>query len=87
MTRMKESKALLEVREWKAAAWREVAHLPLDEAIMKRLADSAKTAERLGFHIPKREEKPMTVVAETPAKYAVKRGKRKQKSGVRSRKL
>ena len=59
-----ESKALLEVREWKAAGWREVAHLALDAAIQKRLADSAKTAARLGFHVPKRQEKPAALVAE-----------------------
>jgi hypothetical protein len=35
MSEIKESKALLEVREWKAAVWQEVAHLPLDEAITK----------------------------------------------------
>lgn len=76
MAEIKESKALLEVREWKAAAWREVAHLPLDEAIKKRLADSAKTAARLGFHVPKRQEKPVALVAEAPAKYTAKRKKR-----------
>ena len=73
MAKIKESKALLEIREWKAAGWREVAHLPLDEAIQKRLDDSAKSVERLGFHVPKRENPPVARVAETPAKYTLKR--------------
>ena len=73
MSSAKESKAMLEVRDWKAVAWREVAHLPLDAAILKRLEDSAKTAERLGFHVPKRGVKPVAVVAETPGKYTAKR--------------
>ena len=72
MAEMKESKALLEVREWKAAVWQEVAHLPLDEAISKLLEDSAETAKRLGFHIPTREEKPVAMVAERKAKYGKK---------------
>jgi len=76
MAEIKESRALLEVREWKAAVWQEVAHLPLDEAISKLMADSAKTAKRLGFHIPKRQGKPASLVAEAPAKYTAKRKRR-----------
>ena len=79
MAEIKESKALLEVREWKAAVWQEVAHLPLDEAINKLLADSAKSAKRLGFHIPTREEKPAAMVAETPAQYRAGRRPAKTK--------
>jgi|GEM_PF-1153389 len=73
MSEPKESKAMIEVREWKAAVWQEVAHLPMNEAITKLLADSAKTAERLGFHIPQRQEKPAAMIAETPGKYSAKR--------------
>lgn len=69
MTRAKKSKAMLEVREWKAACDAEVAHLPPREAVRKLLEDSARTAERLGFHVPKREAQPVAVIAETPAKY------------------
>jgi len=72
MTEIKESKAMLEVREWKAAAWRTVAHLPLREAIQKRLADSAKTAERLGLKYAPAKRAPVTMVAETKAKYGEK---------------
>ena len=79
MDKIKESKALLEVREWKAAGWQEVAHLPLDEAIQKRLKDSAKSAERLGFHVPKREKEQMALVAEAPAQYRAKRRPTKTK--------
>lgn len=73
MTNVNESKAMLEVREWKAAAWREVAHLPFREAVRKRLADSAKVAERLGFRYAPATPTPVSVVAETPAKYTAKR--------------
>ena len=79
MSEIKESKALLEVREWKAAVWQEVAHLPLDEAINKLLEDSAKSAARLGFHVPKREKKPMALVAEAPAQYRAERRPTKTK--------
>ena len=66
----KESKAMLEVREWKEAAWREVAHLPFREAVRKRLADSAKVAERLGFrYAPAVPPVPSAKVAEAPAQY------------------
>ena len=72
MTRIKESKAMIEVREWKKAAWSEVAHLPLDEAIRKRLADSAKIAKRLGFRYAPVMVRPVKVVAERKAKYGKK---------------
>ncbi|KJH69345.1 hypothetical protein [Aliterella atlantica] len=44
-----ESKAMLDVREWKEQAWREVAHLPLREAIRESLRRSQATSEKLGF--------------------------------------
>jgi hypothetical protein len=43
------SKALEEVWEWKEICCREVAHLDLDEAIKKRIADADETARRYGF--------------------------------------
>jgi hypothetical protein len=50
-----------------------VAHLPFREAVRKRLADSAKVAERLGFrYAPTTTAKP-ALVAEAPAKYTAKR--------------
>ena len=48
MTRARESKAQLEVWEWKEEAWREVCHLDIRSAIQKRLQDSMETAKRLG---------------------------------------
>ena len=40
-------KSLKEVWEWKEKAWSKVAHLPLREAIKKRLDDSYEAAKRL----------------------------------------
>jgi len=45
----KDSKALREVREWKARAYSEVADLDLDAALRKRLQDSVETARRLNI--------------------------------------
>ena len=73
-----ESKAMLEVLAWKAECDAEVAHLTAREAVRKLLEDSAKSAERLGFHVPKRAEKPMALVAESPARYG--RGRRPTKT-------
>jgi hypothetical protein len=47
--RVRESRAQLEVWEWKKKAWEEVKHLDLKSAIRKRLRDSAKTVTRLPF--------------------------------------
>ncbi len=44
-----ESKALREVREWKAACWSDVAGLPLEQAVEKRLRDASALARRLGM--------------------------------------
>jgi hypothetical protein len=44
---MRESKAQLEVWEWKREAWEEVKHLDLRSAIRKRLRDSASTMKQL----------------------------------------
>ena len=42
-------KSLLEVIDWKEQAYREVAHLPRKLALSKRIKDSARTVESLGF--------------------------------------
>ena len=42
-------KSLKEVWAWKEESWHEVAHLPLEKALRKRLRDSARTAAKLGF--------------------------------------
>lgn len=44
-----ESKALREVRAWKAACWSDVAGLPLEQAVEKRLHDASVLARRLGL--------------------------------------
>lgn len=48
-----ESKAMLEVREWKENAWERVAHLPLDEALEMSLRNSIEAAEKAGFSASK----------------------------------
>jgi len=44
-----EPRSLIEVREWKEARYREVANLPLQEAIRTRLRDASARAEDAGF--------------------------------------
>lgn len=44
-----EPKSLAEVREWKEARYREVAALPLREAIRNRLRDASARAAEAGF--------------------------------------
>lgn len=46
----KKSKALTDVWEWKAAAYKEVADLKLADAIDTRLRNSIATTAALGFH-------------------------------------
>lgn len=72
MSKLKESKAMREVRAWKAQCDAEVAHLPIREAVRKRLADSAKVVERLGFRYAPVGPTPVAVVAEHKAKYGKK---------------
>jgi len=73
MSRLTESQALLEVRAWKTELDAEYAHLPVREAVRKRLADAAKVAERLGFQYAPVVQPKITAVAETRAQYAAKR--------------
>ena len=73
MSEFKEPKVMVELRALKAEIDAEYAHLPFPDAVRKRLADSAKVAERLGFrYAPTTTAKP-ALVAEAPAKYTAKR--------------
>ena len=49
-----DSKALLEVREWKAQACMEVKDLDLDAAITKRLRDAIETTRKLNIPVTRR---------------------------------
>ena len=71
---VKVSKALEEVWQWKEEAWQEVAHLPLRQALRKRMEIAERTARELGFE-PVPRALPGTKVAETSAKYTAKRKK------------
>lgn len=71
MNKYNESKALLEVREWKAACARDVEGLTIAEAVRKRMRDSAETARKLGF-LPTSHTLPdVPCVAETGEPYRV----------------
>ena len=74
---MKVDKSLQEVWDWKEAAYREVAHLPFRQALRKRMEDSERTAQQLGF-APAAVAKP-AMVAETPAQYRAERRPTKTK--------
>lgn len=50
------SNAQIEVWEWKNAAWKDVEHLDLRDALLKRLENSAETCRILGF-VPAVSEK------------------------------
>ena len=74
MNRCNESKALLEVREWKAACARDVEGLGIVEAVRKRLQDSRETARKLGF-LPASQPYPdVPCVAETGETYRTNKG-------------
>jgi hypothetical protein len=75
------SKAQKQVWAWKEACWREVADLPLDEAIRKRIKDSSARARKLGFtpvaierpNAPYTPSEPVAAkVAETEGAYGKK---------------
>ena len=78
MNKLKESKALLEVWKWKDQCYREVAHLPLNAALARRMKDSKRTAESLPFQLPMAEPSRHLIVAESPAIYSVARGRTKR---------
>jgi hypothetical protein len=69
MSKLKESKAMREVRAWKAECDKEVAGMGIGAAVRKRLEDSAAVAERLGFRILSPDPRNSLVVAEGKAKY------------------
>lgn len=54
-----ESDAMMEVLKIKEEAWKEVEHLPLEQAIQERLRKSTETAQGLGF----KERIPIAVTA------------------------
>ncbi len=68
----KESKALREVRAWKAACWNDVAGLPLEQAVEKRLHDASALARRLGL-LPAAATTGRMAAAEARAAYRTKR--------------
>ena len=70
MNRTTESKALREVREWKATCNREVAGMEIGAAVRKRLKDSEEHARRAGFAPMRRMAER---VAETGETYDVGR--------------
>ncbi len=69
MNEMKESKAMQEVRAWKAECDAEVAHLDVAHAVRKRLADSAKAAAQFGFRYEQTAHSQISVVAERKETY------------------
>ena len=75
MIKRKTPKALAEVWAWKAACYRDVAHLSTREAIKKRLSDCTRTAHRLGLALPETATPTHRTVrvAESAAPYETKR--------------
>jgi hypothetical protein len=71
MSRTGVSKALRDVCEWKGARWREVAHLPLEQAIAKRLRYATATAKRPGFLPETEDQQRVCHIAEAPCEYRV----------------
>jgi hypothetical protein len=69
MTIRPDSKAQQLAWELKDAAWREVEHLPLAEALRRRLADSAAAAGELGLRMPVRDPRGASAVREEGTKY------------------
>lgn len=68
MKSKKESAALRDVRKWKMECWNDVADLPLEKAIEKRLHDASSVARNLGF-LP---ETRLIKVAEDGSTYSIK---------------
>ncbi len=63
------SKALREVWRWKAAGDRTVAHLPIEEALAKRIHDATEHARKMGFYETYDGSRRVPRVAETTAAY------------------
>lgn len=51
MRKSKISKAQIEVWEWKELAFEEVSHLPIRDALRKRILDSMESVEKLGLPV------------------------------------
>ena len=80
MSEFKEPKVMVELRALKAEIDAEYAHLPAREAVRILLAESAKSAKRLGFRYAPTKPTPTEVVAETPAPYRAGRRPAKAKT-------
>ena len=80
MNKYRMSKSLEDVFEWKEECWREVAHLPLREAIRKRLRDSARVAAGMGFVPDKERQAHAPVAAEPAAEYRASRQTKRRKN-------
>ncbi len=67
MIELKESQAQSLTWKLKDDAWKEVEHLPLEEAIARRLAISAEAIRELGFEHRVRDPRihPIPVVSQT----------------------
>lgn len=78
------SKALREVWRWKAAGDRTVAHLPIEEALAKRIHDATEHARRMGFYETCDGSRHATRVAETAAAYgAATKGATRRPNGLK----
>ena len=62
-------RTLRELWAVKDACWKEVAHLPLDKAIAKRIHDATEHARRMGFYETYDGSRRIPIVAETAAAY------------------
>jgi len=58
------SQALFEVWEWKECAYQEVASLPIDIALKKRLDDSMRSVRELGFTASAKRLEPKSIRAD-----------------------
>ena len=74
MKNHKISKALLDVRLWKDACYREVAHLPFREALRKRIEDCEQRAKKMGFSpMGRSDANRVSAVAEDRSEYGERR--------------
>ena len=63
------SKALKEVWEWKDACYRDVAHLPRREALLKLIDDADLCVAEMNLRLPPISERRAGLVAEARTKY------------------
>ena len=71
------SKSLREVWKWKDEAYREVAHLPVREALETLLRNAEKSSRELGFSPTMPVPRRVVVVAEAKAEYVTKKRQHK----------